>query len=113
MRYIIKCSRCNWALTKLLERLTHNTIFNEMEDDSVPVGFYAPERGDFVVNLNDVLNTKHHTDSRRLNGCCGMDGLDGLNTMCANGHEVGTEQSDCWTPRKMTFDGKRTQLDKV
>jgi hypothetical protein len=28
-----------------------------------------------------------------------VDGLDGINTFCENGHQIGTEQSDCWTER--------------
>jgi len=50
-----------------------------------------------VLNLKDTINTKHHSDQSRLNGCCGLDGL-GMNTLCANGHEIGTERSDCWMP---------------
>ena len=33
----------------------------------------------------------------RHQGCCGLDGMDGPNRVCACGAEVGTEQSDCWT----------------
>src|SRR5262249_40013798 len=38
----------------------------------------------------------HHPDPRRRNGCCGMDGCDGMNLVCPEGHEVATERSDCW-----------------
>lgn len=35
----------------------------------------------------------------RLNGCCGLDGCDGPNMLCRVCEaEVGTMQSDCWTP---------------
>lgn len=34
----------------------------------------------------------------RLNGCCGLDGLNGPNMRCRNCKaEVGTRQNDCWT----------------
>jgi hypothetical protein len=36
--------------------------------------------------------------SRRLNGCCGLDGCDGPNQVCRCGAEVGTLKTDCWTP---------------
>jgi hypothetical protein len=38
-------------------------------------------------------STTDYTDStdRRI-------GCDGVNTVCGNGHEVGTECSDCWMP---------------
>jgi len=71
----------------------------------VPQGFFSINSkeywsadGQFVVNLADLVGTKHHSDRGRQNGCCGLDGLDGPNLTCANGHEVGTEKSDCWMP---------------
>ena len=57
---------------------------------------YSSTPGRVLVNLRDLIGTKRHADSRRLNGCCGLDGLDGANLVCVNGHEVGTEKSDCW-----------------
>jgi hypothetical protein len=80
--------------------------------DYIPRGFYTISDGSFfrgtegqyIVNLKDIVNTKHHTDYNRLNGCCGLDGLDGRNTLCENGHEVGTERSDCWLPHAIHFD---------
>lgn len=53
--------------------------------------------GRFLLNLRDPINTRYHDDPRRTNGCCGPSGIDGVNTLCANGHEVATECSDCWT----------------
>lgn len=53
----------------------------------------------YWVNLADVLpSVQKTTNARRLNGCCGLDGCDGPNRVCSCGAEVGTEQSDCWTP---------------
>ena len=72
---------------------------------AVPEGFFTVNNqeywcvaGDVVVNLADLVGTKHHQDYRRRNGCCGLDGMDGPNLVCPNGHEVGTEKSDCWMP---------------
>lgn len=37
-------------------------------------------------------------DPCRLNGCCGLDGLNGPNMRCRSCKaEVGTRQNDCWT----------------
>lgn len=63
--------------------------------------FYANSVNDYILNKADVVNTVHHSDRRRLNGCCGLDGCDGPNTVCLNGHEVGTERSDCWLPHSV------------
>jgi hypothetical protein len=51
-----------------------------------------------IVNIADLVSIRRHPDFRRLNGCCGLDGCDGPNLVCTNGHEIGTEKSDCWTP---------------
>ncbi|MFE2411403.1 hypothetical protein ACFXDE_23950 [Kitasatospora sp. NPDC059408] len=53
----------------------------------------------FVVHPDDVPGTRRHPDSGRRNGCCGPDGLDGPNLVCAGcGAEVATKEADCWTP---------------
>jgi hypothetical protein len=80
--------------------------------DLVPSGTYLPvarladadgqvEAGidgldEVLFNLDDLRNTEH---GGVLNGGCGIDGCGGVNTFCRNGHEIGTERSDCWTPR--------------
>ncbi|MGG0275940.1 hypothetical protein [Bacillus rhizoplanae] len=77
--------------------------------DFVPEGFFVicdeslseytgASVGCIFINLKDVINTKYHLDSSRLNGCCGYDGCDGINVVCKNGHEIGIENSDCWMP---------------
>ncbi len=66
-------------------------------------GFFTGTSGEYLVNLRDLTNTRHHPDSRRLNGCCGLDGVDGKNLVCNNGHEVGVERSDCWMPHTAHF----------
>jgi hypothetical protein len=46
----------------------------------------------------DVLAAEVVTDTARLSGCCGLDGLNGPNMRCmACNEDVGTRQSDCWT----------------
>jgi hypothetical protein len=44
------------------------------------------------------VETHHHSELHRLAECCGLDGMDGPNFVCVNGHEIGTEMSDCWMP---------------
>jgi len=101
----IYCAECGAVLAHGLEPLGSRADLNENDgEDRLPLGTfwvsdgrYESERpGDIVVNLKDLRDIEPHTDPTRLNGCCGLDGLDGLNLLCANGHEVGTERSDCW-----------------
>ena len=105
---ILLCARCQIPISSDIRELRdRNLISNEDGSDFVPRGYYFITRadddmissqGEFVLNLKDTINTKHHSDQSRLNGCCALDGLDGINTLCANGHEIGTECSDCWMP---------------
>ena len=70
----------------------------------VPQGFYSvedldgPQDGGHILHLADKVHSQLTKDFRRLNGCCGLDGQDGMNTLCENGQEIGTECSDCWMP---------------
>jgi hypothetical protein len=88
----------------------------EAGEDLLPVGRYAIAKGEFdservgdtLLNLRDVHNVKRHPDVGRLNGCCGLDGLDGMNLVCVNGHEVATERSDCWLPHHTVLSSLHT-----
>jgi hypothetical protein len=98
------CPICRAALTRpLLALRVDQSICLEDGKAAVPEGFFGANSeeywgasGQVIVNLRDLIGTKHHPT--RLNGCCGLDGLDGPNLLCANGHEIGTEKSDCWMP---------------
>jgi hypothetical protein len=101
---VFQCPACQRAITlPLLPLDAHQSLCLEAGKPIVPRGFFWVSDGEHfakdcaVVNLADLVSTKHHPDYRRLNGCCGLDGLDGPNLVCDNGHEVGTESSDCWT----------------
>jgi hypothetical protein len=62
------------------------------------------------MRLDDLLETVAVTrDALRATGCCGLDGCDGPNRVCACGAYVGTEQSDCWTPRVFVPDPAATR----
>lgn len=95
-------------MTRAVEALPADAELDESDGaPHVPVGRFAVSDGAYfpegavIVNLSDAVGTRHHTNASRLNGCCGLDGLDGLNTLCANGHEIGTEKSDCWMPHAL------------
>lgn len=106
VRTIFECPTCHKAITRpLLPLKLDQFVSREDRKPLVPQGFFAINSkeywtadGRFVVNLADLVGTKRHSDSGRLNGCCGLDGLDGPNLLCVDGHEVGTEKSDCWMP---------------
>lgn len=100
---VFTCPICHVAVTRPLLPLGSDQIIC-LEDGkpAVPKGFFGVNKQEYwnaagrvLVNLGDLVGTKH---SGGINGCCGLDGLDGPNLVCANGHEIGTEKSDCWMP---------------
>ena len=112
-RLILRCAQCDVQISPALEVLDDLGAVDEGDEQPlVPQGRYflsAPfldaghtwssiTRDEIIVNLGDVMNTR---PGGIRNGCCGVDGLDGTNTFCINGHPIGTEKSDCWMPHFM------------
>jgi hypothetical protein len=104
---IIKCKNCDTTITIELSQLASIKSLNVNDgEDFIPRGYYFISDGEFfsdtigkiIINRKDLINSKYHPDLKRLKGCCGYDGLDGLNKTCMNAHEIGTEFSDCWMP---------------
>ncbi len=101
---VFHCPRCKAPITKPLSPLrSDQPLCFEERKAAVPEGFFGVNtcdlwsaEGSILVNLADLVGTHHHP--HRLAGCCGLDGLDGPNLLCVNGHEIGTEKSDCWMP---------------
>jgi hypothetical protein len=119
-RVFFQCPFCKAAITKPLLPLTPQQPLS-LEDGkaAVLVGFFGIKtreqwsaEGSILVNLSDLVGTQHHPDSRRLAGCCGLDGMDGPNLVCANGHEIGTEKSDCWMPHAAVLLDTVVQVDE-
>jgi hypothetical protein len=114
----VYCKVCNLPLTNFLKNYAGDSFGEASEQPFVQKGFYTVSNGDFftgtegclIVNVEDMINTVNHTITGRLNGCCGLDGCDGPNKMCINGHEVATEKSDCWMPMAIIFEKEKTIL---
>jgi uncharacterized protein (TIGR02996 family) len=104
---VFRCAACRLPLTAPLWPLADDLWLSGSDGTAlVPAGYYWPSdgtvwggtEGHYCVNLSDLRNVRPHPEPGRRNGCCGVDGCDGVNTVCGNGHEVGTECSDCWMP---------------
>jgi len=101
---VFECAVCRLPITRPLSHLAPDeSVCLEYGQSAVPEGRFANNSADYwsvaggvLVNLADLVGTSRHPDSRRLNGCCGLDGCDGPNLVCVNGHEIATERSDCW-----------------
>lgn len=118
---IIKCGQCGLPLTnELKENISIDSLNENDNEDFIQMGCYCISNGEFfreskgkiLINKRDLLNSKNHSDFKRLNGCCGLDGMDGLNKTCNNGHEIGTEYSDCWMPHCLIFETELIKIEK-
>lgn len=99
------CRTCKIEISKELTELENFNLLNTNDgQDYIPEGFFIIDNkkadieleGAIIINIKDLTNSAYHLDDSRLNGCCGYDGLDGMNRVCLNNHEIGTENSDCW-----------------
>ena len=115
-----RCSTCQILLTENLEELNDKKEIDIADGKPlVPKGFYfvgndqfySGAEGKYLINPANLINAKNHNDKIRTNGCCGLDGLDGLNKICINGHELGTEKSDCWMPHAVIFESGKVKTD--
>jgi hypothetical protein len=112
---VLRCAQCGTPVSLSLVELDDVERLNLADGRPLlPRGAYLPMRrhpnwweesldderaDDILINLDDAINT--HLGGV-LNGCCGIDGCDGINTFCPHGHEIGTEFSDCWGPHSLT-----------
>jgi hypothetical protein len=107
------CVRCGRRLTAAVAEVPLPPPAVEEESSTerflparMTAGTYAvnAQTGGFVFHPDDITGTDLHPDPRRRNGCCGLDGLDGPNLVCAGcGAEIATKQSDCWSQQQVTL----------
>jgi len=107
-KVFLSCSRCKIRITKSVRALDDPSVISIADGKPyLPSGLFLVSQsedeiihqpGEYILNLADLQNTKRHSNRSRLRGCCGLDGCNGPNIVCINGHEVGTERSDCWMP---------------
>ena len=64
-------------------------------------GGFVATSGMIVLNPGDVVRVRGHPEGRGA-GCCGSDGQQGLNLVCARcGAELAVASDDCWTPNEV------------
>ncbi len=116
MKIIFKCKKCEVKISNpLVGPIGPSKMNYEDEKPHVEIGYYGivdenfriEFKNEFIINLEDKINVKYTNDPKKTNGCCGYDGTDGMNTLCINGHEIGTECSDCWMPHGLVLNRER------
>lgn len=117
---VVRCKQCNMPLTGELREIIDAAALNRIDGENlIPKGFYfvsdgeifRENKGKIIINKSDLINAKNHSNYSRLNGCCGLDGMDGINKVCLNEHEIATECSDCWMPHCIIFESSFVQID--
>lgn len=120
---VFRCRECGTDLTTRVDKLTDSSVLLDpwttpLEEyagkDYLPAGYYTVATSDetphgghvghFILNNTDATNICLHENRKQTSGCCGLDGMDGPNILCENGHEVGTKRSDCWTLHYIALD---------
>lgn len=122
------CKICRIPISREVYSLEdRNRLCFEEEKDLLPPGFFFLsddknsssnfkrhglncELVSYFLNLNDLINVKHHSDRSRINGCCGLSGFFGINTVCNNNHEIGIEHSDCCMPHTVGLVLEKVEL---
>jgi hypothetical protein len=108
---VFACIRCRHRLTgSLVEVVLPPPVTEEDRGDQLfrparmPRGTFANAPDGFVLHPEDLSGVVLHPDGRRRGGCCGLDGLDGPNLVCAGcGSDLATKQSDCWSQQQVTL----------
>ena len=120
-KVIFRCLKCKVALSIPLVE-DKELAQPRVEPNFIAQGCYVVLKhgvfipgatGHFAIHLDDARNTERHPDIERLYGCCGPEGIHGLNTICVSGHEIGTEKSDCYTDRGLAFDPDSVEIERI
>ncbi len=114
------CKSCKLEVSKQVSELKDLNLLNTNDgQDYIPEGFYlvgskktyfVAHRDSIMINIKDLINSNYHSDRKRLAGCCGYDGCDGMNRVCLCNHEIGTERSDCWMPHCIALNPKSVEF---
>ena len=117
MDFVFTCNACGFKLTAIV---SGNPVELDVADghDLVPQGFTSKSEdwgGDeWVVNAADADALKLTDDSKRLSGCCDLDGCDGPNLRCPSCSEyVATARFDCWMPKHIRMLQAATTMQSI
>lgn len=131
MRGVFHCKGCGGPITGVIEvrSLKDPSVKRPSLKPQQPVAGYksryksyhpgdwskqkvaAPEPT-YWLNPDDVKPHSKYINGRCM-GCCGLAGLDGPNHKCAEcGTEIGTEESDCYTPYIFITETKNVEFKR-
>ncbi len=112
------CKKCNLKLTDELYEVHKSALRFDDGTDMIEKNKYSVitnecnKQKELVIAVDDYY-FKNHEDSRRFTGCCGSSGMDGMNKVCTNGHEVATEFSDCYMSHYISVNMENVLIKEV
>lgn len=115
----VECRQCATPLSTELRAVPMSERNETMGVDLLSAGtvmredgsYFSERDGFYIVHPDDLQHVKLTTDSKRLNGCCGLDGCDGPNLQCEIcGTYVATKMTDCWMAHYVVLEPETTKL---
>ena len=113
------CRQCSTRFTTELQLVPFDPRTDAVEEEFLDRGnlmqaeksfYFDTNVGSFITNIADTQHMKLTSDCGRLQGCCGLDGVNGPNLQCEIcGTYVATKRTDCWTLHYIFFDPSTTQ----
>ncbi len=113
------CRQCSSRLSSDLQPVSLSERNETMGEEFLHRGtvmqedgsYFQGRTGEYIVHSEDVVHVQLTSDSKRLAGCCGLDGCDGPNLQCEICETyVATKITDCWRPHCVVFESATTRL---
>ncbi|SEC00396.1 hypothetical protein SAMN04489761_2224 [Tenacibaculum sp. MAR_2009_124] len=117
------CKNCNDLLTPKvllkseideLSYIDEEELLQEgkfIEASKVEYNFGIPI--EYLINSKSII-LKNHSESIRLQGCCGPSEFDKLNQVCVNcNNEIGVLIADCWTSKFIGVNMSKVSLKRL
>jgi hypothetical protein len=111
------CKTCGIPLTNALQETDPKNVRvgdgeNALAKGTFCMMLWENNKEELIISIEENILKDHH-ELWRFQGCCGSDGGSGLNKLCANGHEVATEFSDCYMPHYIAIDTDRVRVEQI
>jgi hypothetical protein len=114
----IECQKCATRLTLELGWVSPSNRNDKMGEQMLKQGsitredgsYFHSQVGVYIAHPDDAISMYLTSETKRLAGCCGLDGCDGPNLFCEGCKTyVATKMTDCWMPHCVVFDPNTTR----
>ncbi|WP_075342361.1 hypothetical protein [Tenacibaculum agarivorans] len=116
------CKKCKYLLVEGLIKAKSSEVIYTDEISLIPKGKYLINNDvwnfedlqiTYLINIKSI-KLKDHYDYKKMQGCCGPSGLDGLNQLCPTcNEEIGVLIADCFTPHFIGIEKNKVSEDPL